>query len=113
MDFAKIRDGTKVRLIARSQNPKRHIFVQPLLNLARTVNAHAIAVDQQLGHHAWIIWRLAPAFPRHTPRASQSGPIGLPRRRQNRPNGLLAAIAEDSGAVGNPDRANMGDNPWA
>src|SRR6516225_3129329 len=62
MILPKIREGPEIRLIARCQYPKSHVFHQALLHPARGKYSHAIAVHQDLHHHARVIGWLTPIF---------------------------------------------------
>ena len=60
MNPAKLRDGAKIRLVARCQHSEPDVLNQPLLKPSRREHTHAIAVDQNLCHHARMIRRIAP-----------------------------------------------------
>jgi hypothetical protein len=62
MELAKIRDGAKVRRVARRQHAKPHVLGQAPLDAPRTEHPHAISVHQHLGHHPRIIGRLPALF---------------------------------------------------
>jgi len=62
MDLAEVRDCAEVRLVARSQDAKRHVLLQPLPQSSRGEHPHAVAVHQNLGHHPRVIGRIAALF---------------------------------------------------
>src|ERR1017187_9818398 len=62
MKLPKIRDGPEVRLIPRCQYSKSDILHQALLDPPRRKDPDAITIEQDLGHHARVIGRLAPIF---------------------------------------------------
>src|SRR3984885_6165322 len=59
MNPAELRYGAKIRLVPRCQHAESNVFGQPLLQTTRRENAHAIAVNQNLGHHPGVIRRIA------------------------------------------------------
>src|ERR1700723_3204465 len=59
MNPAELRNGAKIRLVPRCQHAESNVFAQPLLQTTRRENAHAIAVNQNLGHHPGGIRRIA------------------------------------------------------
>src|ERR1700687_3010206 len=62
MELAEIRDGAKVRQVARRQYAKPHVLAQTPLDAPRTEHPHAIPVHQHLGHHSRIVGRLPARF---------------------------------------------------
>ena len=57
MALAKLRDAVVIRMLVGSQNPKGHIVVSSLLDLARRHPPSAITVNQQLDHQRRMIRR--------------------------------------------------------
>jgi hypothetical protein len=62
MQLPKIRNGPEIGFIPRRQHPEAYIFHQLLLHPARRKYPYAVAIEQNPGHHPWMIRRLSALF---------------------------------------------------
>src|ERR1035441_445520 len=60
--LTKLRYGVVIGMLVRRQIAKRHIFIRPGLDLARTVDPRRVAVQQDAQHHLRRVSGLAAAI---------------------------------------------------
>ena len=61
--LAKVGDGPEVRCVVRRQHPEGDVLVETLGDAASGRHPHAVAVEQHLDHHPWMIRWPATPFP--------------------------------------------------
>ena len=61
--LAKVRDRAEIRRVVRRQHPERYVLHKTLRNPSRGRHPDAVAVQQHLDHHPWMVRRPASALP--------------------------------------------------
>ena len=63
MVLAEVGDGAEVRRVVRRQHPEGDVLVETLGDAPGGGHPGAVAVEQHLDHHPWMVGRAAPPFP--------------------------------------------------